>query len=353
MTKRFSEPSEQEEQRSRRLPELLRTTRIIQIMTRISSQPGQWNRKRLAESFEVSERQITKDLDLIRHGMPIEIARRPGGGYYFPSPPKLPPITLQLPEALAIYLAAQSGRRLAGIPQEDLGAALGRLAAIMPGELRPLLEQTSTSAPTAARNRHREEILGTLHRAIAAHKCVDLTYSPASRPGTSDPRRVDPYAVVPFGYSWHLIGWCHLRRDMRIFKIDRIERSRVSGVSFTPDPRFDINEFLAAGWGITRGTGEPTEEVVLIFSPTAGRWVAEEQWHTSQLCEWLADGSLRFQVTIPVTEEFSRWVLHYGNDCQVVQPARLRAWIATQARALLGRYADDRESRAELDMAAP
>jgi predicted DNA-binding transcriptional regulator YafY len=86
-----------------------------------------WTRMALANDFEVSERQITKDLDVIRHGLKLDLKYERGGGYYFEKMPSLPALSYSLSEALAIYLAAETGRRMVGIPQEDLSAALGRL----------------------------------------------------------------------------------------------------------------------------------------------------------------------------------------------------------------------------------
>lgn len=324
--------------REPRAPETQRASRILEIISKISSAPYQWTRRRLAEEYEISERQITKDLQIIRHGLRLELDRRAGGGYYFRTLPRLPAVSYSLPEALAVFLAVQAGRRITGIPHEDLSAAIARLRSIMPPDLRPVLQDDAPWLPAAPRNRHRERVLETLTWAYAARRSVDLVYHPASRLNDPTRRRVDPYAVVPNGPSWHLIGWCHLRRAVRIFKIDRIASIEATDVFFKPDPEFDLDDFLLAGWGVTR-TEQPAEKIVLRFTPRAGRWVSEEIWHPTQTCTWLDDGRLEFTVQVPVTEEFSRWVLHYGTDCEVVAPAHLQRWVREQGRRLALRYA--------------
>lgn len=320
---------------SRRLPETQRAARILSIVTRVSAQPRFWTRAKLAQEFEVSERQITKDLDVIRHGLVLDLKHASGGGYYFERMPSLQALTFTLPEALAIYLAAEAGRRLVGIPQEDLSGALGRLTSILPTELAPLLTSGTLMPPPPARDGHRESMLTGLYHAIARQQRIEIEYLPAYRPGTVTNRRVDPYAVLPTGHAWHLIGWCHLRRDVRIFKLDRIRTLRPIDESFEPDPEFDLQDFLEAGWGITRIPDQESEEIELIFDRPAARWVAEESWHPTQEVEWLEDGRIRFRLNVPVTEEFSRWVLGYGAYCHVVRPDSLRDWIRDQARAIL------------------
>ncbi len=56
---------------------------------------------------------------------------------------------------------------------------------------------------------------------------------------------------------------------------------------------FDLERYLRDGWGIMRGEAHAAEDVVLLFEPEAGRWVAEEQWHRSQKVETQADGCRR------------------------------------------------------------
>ncbi|MFN8540075.1 MAG: hypothetical protein U0232_21665 [Thermomicrobiales bacterium] len=62
--------------------ETRRTARLLDLIWRISSVPRQWSRRRLADHYEVNERQITRDLGILRHGLRFPI-QRSGDGYYF------------------------------------------------------------------------------------------------------------------------------------------------------------------------------------------------------------------------------------------------------------------------------
>jgi predicted DNA-binding transcriptional regulator YafY len=320
---------------TKRYPETQRASRILEIVSRVSARPKMWTRTGLATNFDVSERQITKDLDVIRHGLKLDLRYARGGGYYFESIPSLPAVSYSLAEALAIYLAAEAGRRMIGIPQEDLSAALARLGSIMPAELSPLLTSGTLIPPPPVRDPHREAMLTELYHAVASRATVEMEYVPASRPENITRRQLDPYAVLPTGHAWHVVGWCHLRRDVRIFKIDRIRTLKPTEYTFQRDPEFDVEDFLLSGWGITRMPDQEPEHIELIFSGPSAHWVAEENWHPTQQVEWMDDGRIRFCLHLPVTEEFSRWVLGYGSYCEVVNPDTLRDWIHGEARALL------------------
>jgi predicted DNA-binding transcriptional regulator YafY len=320
----------------RRLPEATRIARVLDIIWRISAAPRYWTRKRLAEEFEVSERMITADLEIIRHRLRFELRSERGSGYYFVAVPQLPSVTYSVPEALALVLAAEAGRQNPGIPQGDLASAIARLASVIPSELRVMVQRFADSAPPGdAAYTHRQRMLALCSQAALTRRALEIDYSAASRGGEETRRTVDPYAVFPYNRSWQLVGYCHLRHAQRMFKIDRIQSATPLATTFAPPLDFDIVAFLNGGWGVMRGLDLPVEQVELRFSPTAAAWVADEAWHPSQRLARDPDGSLLFQVTIQQTPEFQRWVLQYGREVDVLGPASLRRWLRDELLAAL------------------
>lgn len=322
------------EARLARLPETTRIARVLDIVWRINAAPRYWTRKRLAEQFEVSERSITSDLELIKHRLNFDLENDRGKGYYFAKVPQLPSVSYSIAEALALILAARAARQFAGVPQRDLSLAITRLSSVVPGELRDMLRQVANDGPGES-DPHREEILSRCTQAISVGHSLDVAYAAASANGTVTERRIDPYAVFPYDRSWHVVGYCHLREDVRVFKVGRIQSALQTGESFAREAEFDLEAFLSTGWGLMRGLGLPVEQVVLRFRPPASRWVAEERWHASQQVIPLPGGRVEFRVTIQVTPEFQRWVFRYGRDVEVIAPSSLRWWIADEARAVL------------------
>lgn len=317
-----------------RLPETTRIARVLDIVWRINAAPRYWTRKRLAEKFEVSERSITSDLDLIKQRLKFDLESDRGKGYYFSKVPQLPSVSYSVAEALALILAARAARQFAGVPQRDLSMAIARLSSVIPGELRAMVEQVDRD-DLGESDPHREEILSRCTQAISAAHSLNLVYAAASANGAETERQVDPYAVFAYDRAWHVVGYCHLREDVRIFKVDRIRSASQTGLGFARQPDFDLETYLGTDWGLMRGLGLPVEEVVLRFSPPASRWVAEERWHGSQQVIPLADGRVEFRVTIQVTPEFQRWVFRYGRDVDIVAPESLRVWMADEALAVL------------------
>ena len=315
------------------LQETRRTARLLDLIWRISSQPRRWSRKHLAEHYRVSERQITKDLDLLRngqYGLRFEI-HRSLDGYFLDQVPRLPTASFAFEEALAMLLAIQAGRTLAGVDGEALAAAVGRLESLFPRELRPVLRAAEGDVADAPK---REQMLAALHHAVGERRQVRTEYAATSHQGQVTERIIDPYAVIPYVKSWHVIAYCHLRQDVRIFKLDRVRRLNLLESHFAVPGDFDLAEFLTSGWGLMRGVTGPVEEVVLRFRPPAAAFVAEERWHKTQRIEREADGAILFRVTVTVTPELQHWVLKYGRDVEVLAPAHLREWVIAEARAV-------------------
>lgn len=69
-----------------RMEETRRITRLLDLIWRIDAHPGRWSRAALAQHYEVSERQITKDLQILRHGLCMALIHE-RGAYRFTAPP--------------------------------------------------------------------------------------------------------------------------------------------------------------------------------------------------------------------------------------------------------------------------
>lgn len=320
---------------AKREPELQRVSRILDMVIVLSHQ--RLKRRELAERYAVSERRITSDLQVIRQGLGIEVESTEDG-YAIKTLPSLPSVKFELAELLALLLAALTGSRSPGIPQDKLSAAIERLRNALPRSLRQLIGPGQIPLPATPAAKHREEVLRQLFEAIAGGWTVEMEYRPPMRRSTLYSRLVDPYALVPYLRGWYLIGWCHTRRAWRTFKVDRIKQLRITRTPFERRQEFDLGEFLMASWGMFEAGDRPAEEVELLFSPPAAHWVAEEQWHHSQRIEWLPGDRLRFTVTLRVTPDFARWVLSYGGAVEVVRPDSLREQVREHAQAILARY---------------
>ena len=74
------------------------------------------------------------------------------------------------------------------------------------------------------------------------------------------------------------------------------------------------------------------------FQPFAAQLVRERIWHHSQRIKELRDGGLELQLQLGSLEEIERWILSWGDQAEVLEPARLRQRLAEVGRKFVARY---------------
>jgi predicted DNA-binding transcriptional regulator YafY len=319
------------------LEETKRTSRILEIVLMIASAPRRYLRKHLAERFAVSERMITKDLEIIRHGLKLPLGRT-AEGYFFEKTPNLPALQYNFSEALSLLIAVQAALQVSGAASAELAVAMARLETLFPQEFAPRLRQMRNPPPVTAQRKHRQQMLSLLNRALLYRYKVRIIYETRSRAGAISERIIHPYQIMPYVRSWQLIAWCERRQEVIMFKIDRIHEATVlPDTTYQVVADFDPDAYLGNRWGIMRIQGEP-ELVELHFDTEVGRRVAEEEWHKSQKTDILPDGRVIFRLHMIITPEFVSWLLYYGSGLEVVKPVWLRERVAEEHRKAAARY---------------
>lgn len=311
----------------RKFEETKRTSRILEIVQLVAAKPREYRRPDLAKRFEISERMVQKDLEVIRHGLKLSLMRDTDG-YYFEWLPHLPTTAYSFSEALALLIAARAAQAVPGANSAELAAAIARLESIFPDEFRPLVREAAEKLPRRAVRAHRQDMLVVVHRALIERRQIKIVYATGSRDGEVSERIVEPYHIMPYGRSWHLIALDHRREEVLQFKVDRVKEADLLDTSYTVPSDFDVNAYLGDAWGIMRGAAAAVETVVLLFEPEAGRWVAEEQWHHSQASETLPDGCVQMTFRVGITPEMVRWLMSYGERVRVVEPG----WLGERVR---------------------
>jgi proteasome accessory factor B len=116
-----------------------------------------------------------------------------------------------------------------------------------------------------------------IESATRNRKRVTISYQSAST-GVVQTRDVDPYGLVYRQAAWVVVGHCHLRSDVRSFRLDRITALQVAPKPKSPDferpEDFDVRAYTTRSpWTFTP---EPVEEVELEVLPRAADTVNED-----------------------------------------------------------------------------
>lgn len=312
--------------------ELKRVARILEIVQLISISPRRYLRRDLANQFEVSERMIQKDFDVIRHSLRLPL-KHSKQGYYFENIPRLPAVQYSLTEGLALLLAVQAARQVTAIDSPELAAAIARLEALFPSEFSSFLSQLNHQPGIRTNRDQQQEMLLLLQRALVYGRKVRIVYETLSRDRAISERTVRPYDLLLHSLNWHLIGYCEWREAPLMFKVARIHEAELLDDRYRIPADYDRDEYMGEKtFGILRGESEEAAEVVLRFDSQAGYWAKEEYWHPSQEAEEQEDGSILFMLEVTVTPELVRKILYYGSSVEVLAPAILRERVAEEHR---------------------
>ena len=272
---------------------------------------------------------------------PIEYDRERNGYYYAGEGPsgswELPGLWFSATELQALLTLERLLSGLSpGLLADELAPFRGRLESLLKrqevgtGELYARLRILSMGS---------RDVPLTLFRNVAAalgtRRRLDLSYHSRSK-NEATRREVSPQRLVHYRDNWYLDAWCHLRKGLRIFALDRIDAATLLDKPADDLAEADMDERLARSYGIFSGV--PRSLAVLRFSARMARWVAEERWHPQQQGQWLTDGS--YELTIPYADptELIRDVMRFGPDVEVVRPESLRELIQRQLAAALEQY---------------
>jgi len=179
-----------------------------------------------------------------------------------------------------------------------------------------------------------KEIINQVNEAAIKKRSVEIVYFTMSR--KKETRRiVDPYRVWFFNGTFYLIGYCHLRKEVRIFALNRIKMLHQTSDQFEVPKEFDLEDFMRPSFGVFKG--EPIKIRVWFASGIAG-YIKEKIWHEGQKIETMEDGSIIFEAEVAGTEEIKYWIMSWGEEALVLEPESLRDEIRMEVQKILEKY---------------
>jgi predicted DNA-binding transcriptional regulator YafY len=196
----------------------------------------------LAEKLQVSDRTIYRDVrDLQISGIPIE--GEAGVGYTLRRDLDLPPLMFTRDELTALVLGARLVQAWGGATSmAAAGQALQRIEAVLPPELRERLDSILMYAPGYKMTQPLRERLDLLHDACIDRRALAFGYT--REDGQTSERHARPLALYFWTGVWTLATWCEMRRDFRVFRIDRMERVQVLDREFVQKKGQRLEDFV-------------------------------------------------------------------------------------------------------------
>lgn len=298
--------------------------------------------KDLAEAFEVTKRQVYRDLDRIHEeGHPLEQSDGEGEKTWcLPLGYKgLPPITVSPYELMALHFAKRHLDYLRGTPfVDDLDSLIKKVEGGLSHRVfNHLARIDQVFLPRSGPVRDyagQKVVLKQLQKALLLQCTVVLRHR---RPGYEEPaeHRVDPYLLLLYQFGLYLVGYSRRAEALRMFAVERIVSVEVL------EDRFNLPEELKLGQIYENLFGlvdEPAQTVRIQFAPDVAYLVKERRWHPSQRNEVQKDGSVIVTFTIGGMDELASWVLSWGQDARVLEPQALVEAVKSHLLRALRQY---------------
>ncbi len=312
---------------------LNRTERLFALILLLQNRPSMTSRD-LAEHFGVSRRTIFRDLRaLSESGVPLTYADE--GGYEILEGYQLPPLMLSARQAATLLVGTEFMKLQAdaSLRKESDEVAM-KIRSVLPREIREYIDRLNERTVLDPYWLHgvqggdeEEGHWYDLSDAVADRRSVIMEYYVQSRDELTK-RKVDPLGLVYYTDHWNLIAYDHLREDIRNFLLDSIKSMFVLSERFTPPAGFDLEEHLKE-----RGENPENVRIVLRFIEPVYRWarksipaeIVEERTRAEGV-----DVTFYFENL----DYVARWLLRFGRQAQVLEPAALRERVRDEALAL-------------------
>jgi len=276
-------------------------------------------------------------------GVPVKFDRKEQR-FHIPGARFLPPTDFTAEEALSLLaLAAEHGRKPRLPLYEAAFSAAAKLEACLPSALRQELRGTTRAIKIRMSQASHLTGKGSIHQQLVAaidkRRIVQIEYQSFTE-WERIVTKLRPFQLFFSRRSWYVVGRSSLHREVRMFNLTRITAAKLLRERFTMPRNFDLDKYLRNAWHLIPGPGRDAH-VKVHFKPLVAGNVAEVLWHKTQRTKLLDDGSLEFTATVSGLNEIAWWILGYGDQAEVLQPARLRQLIAQRARNMAAIYNGD------------
>lgn len=280
---------------------------------------GQATSPELAEKFEVSVRTIYRDIDALSGaGIPVYAEAGRNGGIHLMNDFVLDKTVLSEEEKQEILTALQSINSANNMSNRQ---TLEKLSAIFHMSSENWLEVDFSRWGNHGTDNEKFELLKS---AVIHQKCVKITY--ANSYGTLSERIVQPLKMSYRSMSWYLKAYCTKKQDYRIFKLTRIIDLEMLTDGFCKSSFPELDETL----------GQAYNKIVLRFPKNMSYRVYDE-FDKMQVSK-KENGDLIVSAEMPEDEWLIGYLLSFGTQVDIIEPAYLRGIVAERAKKIYEKY---------------
>jgi predicted DNA-binding transcriptional regulator YafY len=296
----------------------------------------------ISNRFNISLRTVYRDMKAIEEaGVPI--GSEAGKGYYIVDGYHLPPIMFSKEEATSMLIGEKIINNVADEETiRNYGSAMYKIKAALPENDKEFLENLSPRIEILHYKTKKDEgdiqhQQSVVQQAIVQQMMLKIDYESQSKKELVEGRYVEPIGLCYYGFTWHLIGFCKLRKDYRDFRLDRIKKVGLTDVPFDPQKRNTIKEYLR-----TVASKRNLLQIVIHCKNDFLKYIeGTMQYYGYVGREKISDKETALVFMNDSLEYVGHWLLTCTNNIKIVEPAELKELVIQLAKKLHNHYIDD------------
>ena len=278
--------------------------------------------RELSERFEVSIRTIYRDVDtLSAAGIPIYTNKGKGGGICLMEDFVLNKSVLSESEQNEILMSLQG---LNAVKVPDLEPVLHKLSALFNKQGMNWIDVDFSRWGSGEIEREKFQIIKS---AILNKTLVSFDYY--SSYGEKTQRTVEPLKLLFKGQDWYIYGFCRVKSDYRMFKLNRIKELCSLTEIFQRDTPKDI-------W-VKNDVKQKNMITLVIRIAARMAYRIYDEFNQECICK-NEDGSFTITALFPEDEWVYGYVLSFGNDAELIEPEYFREKIKENLKKSLNKY---------------
>ncbi|MCC9293381.1 YafY family transcriptional regulator [Clostridium sp. WLY-B-L2] len=293
----------------------------------------------LAQTLGVDKKTVYRYISsLNKANVPVYTKKGRYGGFYIDKNFYMKSANLSARELSALLMASEVLTKQNGfIYEKELKNAVYKIKSVSINSDINLSEMDDTggfSIDSIGNLKKLEDKISQISYSMSKGKSLNVNYFSVNKNNLTM-RKVDPYDLVFKQGNWYVVGYCHMKDDIEIFKLDRIKSLKISDDIYMRPHTFSLKDYLNQHWGVFMGD---KIKVLIKFSRNISHFIKSTKWNTNQRIDDLEDGSIILSLYIDDIEDVKKWVMGFGKDAEIIEPEELRKNIKLELEELYKKY---------------
>jgi len=307
------------------------TIRVLSLLELLQSH-GRLSGTELAARLGVDKRTVRRYIQALEQlGIPVTTEQGCDGGYMLVAGFKLPPMMFTNDETLALSLGLLAAHNLnLADTQAAISSVQAKLERVMPVKLksrsRAIAETIRLMLPASDAETPGQH-LAPLLDALEQQRSVTIRYAAYQQAPVA--RQVDPYGLLFRSGRWYMSGYCHLRQQLRTFRLDRLQHIGLLDHSFSRPDSFDSAEHFTQSL-----YGMPGNTDVQVMLHTDQYSAAQAMGSTASMLKPQPEGLL-LNTRTDSCYCLALWLSQLPFDFSIIEPPELKQALKQQAERLL------------------